>query len=182
MTTPSISDVYETLAELAGLEYHPEAVEVRALLDQAFIDAQRLGGKALKEFGRLRDTRMPALTPEQEQLVEGLFDCKANGWVSNAGPFMRHGVWDHFKGGLYMSTGGGQDAESGFWQVRYISLYHGTEHHRRAVSWNEVVKWPDGRYRSRFIYRGLAVCEAPSFRVAAPEKLRAHLVKAQFGV
>jgi hypothetical protein len=180
-TTPGFEDVHATLAEWAGLEIS-EAVRQR--IDKAVLDGQRIGGSYRKEFWRLAiDPESVPLTNEQEQLVEGLFDCLAHGWVSKAGPGMQHGVWDHFKGGLYLSLGIATDAERDCWQVEYLSLYHATRHHRRVGSWNEVVKWPDGRYRSRFIYRGPTLeADPPSFRVPPSEKLRAHLVKARFGL
>ena len=179
--TPAFEDVYATLAQLAGLEI---SEAVRSRIDKAAFDGLRIGGSFHKEFWRLViDPDSVALTYEQELLVEGLFDCLAHDWVSAAGPNMQHGIWDHFKGGLYMSVGTAIDAERDCCQVEYISLYHATRHHRRAASWNEVVKWPDGRYRSRFVYRGSTLeADPPSFRVPPSEKLLAHLTRARLGL
>lgn len=82
----------------------------------------------------------------------------------------RVGIYDHFKGGIYLATGtslfvsGEKEVEV----VEYISLKSGKKCTRYLWQWNEVVRWPDGKFRSRFVYRGsdLSVPE-PSFKVHA---------------
>ncbi len=116
-----------------------------------------------------------ALSSDEVREIEELIACwigesKGACMVSRAGPDMRHGIYDHFKGGLYRSegiwrwaSGDGEDV------VSYWSVYHQTPHARFAWQWNEIVRWPDGRWRSRFVYRGpdLSTPE-PSFKVPKP--------------
>jgi hypothetical protein len=66
-------------------------------------------------------------------------------------PEMTHGLWKHFKGGLYESKRVERDADTGGFRVSYKSLTNGTYHSRRIEQWNEVVPWPDGVERPRFI-------------------------------
>lgn len=82
------------------------------------------------------------------------------------------GVYDHFKGGVYLLRGlshwasGEQDERV----VEYTSLLHGTHHARKLEEWCSVVEWPDGKYRSRFVFRGVDLCiPPPSFKVPSPE-------------
>lgn len=50
--------------------------------------------------------------------------------------------------------------------VVYLSLIHGTWHVRRIEQWFEIVTWPDGMARGRFVYRGpTAETPEPSFKV-----------------
>jgi hypothetical protein len=97
-----------------------------------------------------------------------LVSAHLKGWVSAASPSMTHGVWDHFKGGVYLSDRVERCADSGEPRVSYLSLLHGTWHSRRVSQWNSVVAWPDGLLRSRFVYRGANLSvPAPSFKVIA---------------
>jgi hypothetical protein len=180
MATKGYPDVYATLAELALL---PSAEgPIRRAIDEAVREGARLGNY-FKEF-RLAFSDRPPLTTDDERLVVGLMVCLAQNSVSSAGSDMKHGVWDHFKGGVYMSTGLGRNAETDALEVEYISLLHGTKHHRRCTMWNEVVEWPDGKYRSRFMYRGvdLAHSDPPSFKVPTPEKTRQLVARTLMGV
>lgn len=84
-----------------------------------------------------------------------------------AGPGMTHGVYDHFKGGVYLSTDVWEWA-SGKCEpvVSYISLVYGRKFTRLAHEWQSIVRWPDGQYRSRFVYRGPDLnTPEPSFKV-----------------
>lgn len=87
--------------------------------------------------------------------------------VSCAGPTMPHGIWDHFKGGIYLTQGFGAWASgNGEGVVAYISMSNGKAFYRLATQWNEIVRWPDGQLRSRFIYRGPDLSTpAPTFKV-----------------
>lgn len=96
-------------------------------------------------------------------LVQNLCSAYLSGWVSMAGFGMTHGIWDHFKGGVYLSQSVVRFAATGEPLVVYVSLGNGTMHGRLARDWNEVVKWPDGKYRSRFIHRG------PDLSISAPD-------------
>ncbi len=87
--------------------------------------------------------------------------------ISSAGPKMQHGIYDHFKGGVYktQSVIPWAGAEGGH-ILEYVSLNYGTDHSRLCQEWNEIVAWPDGRYRSRFVYRGPDLnTPPPTFKV-----------------
>jgi len=53
--------------------------------------------------------------------------------------------------------------------MEYTSMTYGTPHSRLISQWCEVVKWPDGKYRSRFVYRGPDLhTPEPSYKVPTP--------------
>ncbi len=109
------------------------------------------------------------LTGEDSALVQGFLMAIHRGWVSKAGWVMKHGIWDHFKGGIYRSERVERCADTGEPRVSYLSMLFGTPHSRRASQWNEVVMWPDGQYRSRFVYRGSDLTvHSPPFKVPSP--------------
>jgi hypothetical protein len=138
MATPGIADPFAKLSEITGHE-------ITEAMIYEHIDHPEFVSIFLRQY-HVKDG--------DEDLVTGLLNAldKA-GWISEAGPDMKHGVWDHFKGGVYLSDGLGLNADSDELEVEYISLLHGTRHHRRCSSWNEIVQWPDGEYRSRFVLR-----------------------------
>lgn len=116
------------------------------------------------------------LPAEDSGLVEGLLQCltayqkgspytRTQGWA-----WETEGIWDHFKGGVYLKTGhGGWASGDGELVVEYRSMLFGTKHYRFATQWCEVVQWPDGKYRSRFVYRGPDLkTPEPDFKVPSP--------------
>jgi hypothetical protein len=112
----------------------------------------------------------------EAELAEGLLEC-LNPYQSYS-PFtapesvtlQSRGVYDHFKGGVYMirdfstwASGNGEKV------VEYLSMLFGTKASRLMSQWCEVVRWPDGKYRSRFVYRGPDLrTPEPSFKVPSP--------------
>lgn len=108
------------------------------------------------------------LSHEEAVLMEGLLECWSQGFVSIAGWDMPHGIWDHFKGGVYESDRVEMDADTGNPRVSYRSLIYGGAHSRRAEQWNEVVQWPDGKWRSRFVLRGPPGSLEPLYKVPSP--------------
>lgn len=127
-------------------------------------------------------TANPILTSAEVEEVQGLMETlrvgveRSPGWISEIGDHMPLGIYDHFKGGVYLSDRVVRWAETGEPAVVYVSMvFFGTWHARRCCEWAEVVKWPDGKYRSRFVYRGpdLKVPE-PSFKVATPSNPNVH--------
>lgn len=163
MTTPFIADVYEKLAEIfyestavTKLERDCAKALVKGLLRSE--DPERYGDTLTREY-RVKDPSFAV------QLVKSI----ANGWISEAGWSMDHGVWDHFKGGTYLSDRVERCADTGEPRVSYLSLIYATRHSRRASQWNEVVQWSDGVWRSRFVYRGASLeTPAPTFKVVGP--------------
>lgn len=90
--------------------------------------------------------------------------------LSHTGLTMSHGIWDHFKGGVYLSQRVGVFASGNDEpMIEYLSMVFGTTHFRLCWEWNEVVMWPDGKYRSRFVYRGKDLREPPPpFKAPTP--------------
>jgi len=122
-------------------------------------------GFTIKQMRELN--RKPKPTAEEARLILMLAQAREQGWVSTAGPEMRHGAWDHFKGGVYISTQVVMNVDSQEAQepmVIYCSATYGTWFARRCEEWNELVEWPDGKYRSRFVLRKDASL-APEFKV-----------------
>lgn len=178
MATEGIPNVYAKLQEILGVP-----VNLATVLEFTYVSPE--GRRSLAE-GFLRRLSPEGLTAtvDQADLIHGLLEAVICGWVSEAGPGMRHGVWDHFKGGLYCSLGVGRHAETDAMEVEYLSLFHATKHHRRCEQWNEVVQWPDGKYRSRFVYRGadLESCDPPAFKTTLSDKLRSHVARTMIQV
>lgn len=105
-------------------------------------------------FEQMRElNRKSNPTPEEAILIKKLACAREHGWVSVAGPEMRHGVWDHFKHGIYVSTQVVTNVDTQEPMVVYCSMLHGMWFARRCTEWNELVEWPDGSYRSRFVLR-----------------------------
>jgi hypothetical protein len=79
------------------------------------------------------------------------------------------GVYDHFKGGVYLAERLERDADTGRTRVSYRSLLFGSFHSRRLEEWNEEVLWPDGCMRPRFAYRGPGLAgKEPTYKVPSP--------------
>lgn len=155
MATDGIPDVYAKLREFGEV--------ANETIDRLARTPPEVPESLVGRFLRLTGFRA---SDDQADLIQGLLEALCFHWVSSAGPEMKHGVWDHFKGGIYLSDGLGISADTGELEVEYISLLHGTRHHRRCSQWNEVVQWPDYKYRSRFVYRGPTLeTLAPIFKV-----------------
>lgn len=142
MVTPSIANVYDALSDIADKPVD-EAV-VSKLLDDP---------DCFEKFVVQAVRKYKPLSAEEVYLARGLLGCMRNNWISEAGPDMKHGVWDHFKGGVYLSEGLGLNTDTDELEVEYLSFIDGARYHRRCSSWNEIVQWPDGAYRSRFVRR-----------------------------
>ena len=77
-------------------------------------------------------------------------------------------IFDHYKGGVYETRGLARCTDTGNVLVIYCAkLPRGDGwgrdlFARRLVDWNEVVTWPDGVERPRFVSRGIEV-NPPSF-------------------
>lgn len=127
----------------------------------------------LKERGKA----LLIFSSHEADLVQGLLDCLDLYHPYSAYTDPRSiqgsqtgGIYDHFKGGVYLIRGHSLWASgNGEPVVEYLSMLFGTKHTRLVSQWCEVVKWPDGKYRSRFVYRGadLTVPE-PKFKVSSP--------------
>ena len=114
------------------------------------------------------------LKKSESFLVQGLIECLNDyqGYDAWTNPDnIRLGVYDHFKGGVYKIRGFSSWASGeGEKVVEYDSLIYGTPHTRLASQWCEVTLWPDGKYRSRFVYRGPDLhTPKPSFKVPSPK-------------
>lgn len=172
MATEGIGNIFDALSDMLNASVYPD--DVLELIANKPEPPRSFVGAFLKLFSPPGF----AATFDQADLIQGLLECLHRHWVSEAGPRMKHGIWDHFKGGVYLSEDLGMNA-AGELEVRYLSLLYGTKHQRRCSQWNEVVQWPDGQYRSRFIYRGvnLESSEPPSFKVIT-DAIRTHVEEA----
>lgn len=127
-------------------------------------------------FMKLMDEKTgKKLDVEQADLVQGLLEClnpyQAYEPYSNPETMCGFGIYDHFKGGVY-KVKGFSSWESGNREkvVEYDSMIYGTPHTRLATQWCEVTRWPDGKYRSRFVYRGPDLhTPEPSYKVPSPK-------------
>jgi hypothetical protein len=113
------------------------------------------------------------LGKKESELVQGLLEClnpyQPHSPYTDPGARLNPGLWDHFKGGVYLleslaSWTSGDDEQV----VIYTSLLTGSKYVRLVSQWCEVVQWPDGKYRSRFVYRGPPGTVEPSYKVPSP--------------
>jgi hypothetical protein len=98
------------------------------------------------------------LVTHEFELVQGLLECLSPYQAYD--PYTTadnapNGIYDHFKGGCYLKMAeGGWASGSNERTFEYLSMTNGKKFYRLATQWCEVVKWRDGKYRSRFVYRG----------------------------
>ncbi len=163
-----------------GLSGVGEAADARILIHSICHDPSLLNDK--RSLGDVFEERMPGRrnAPAQlpqvvKALVQGLLECVDPNNQYDFPPYTDPeadlvGIYDHFKGGVYLVTGFGSWASgNGERVVEYISMIFGTKHYRLATQWGEVVQWPDGKYRSRFVYRGPSMrSHEPPFKVPSP--------------
>jgi len=97
--------------------------------------------------------------------VYGLLLCLHLGWWTK--DVQIGGYYDHYKGGYYfvekliLDTATKQD------KFVYQSVYTKKWFGRAPHEWREIVEWPDGVLRSRFIQRGFFEADLePPFKVA----------------
>lgn len=117
------------------------------------------------------------LDPMNEEIAQGILECLnpcqaySPFTTTNSVTFKMGGIYDHFKGGIYLVTGSGSWASGeGELVIEYLSMIFGTKHYRLGTQWCEVVQWPDGKYRSRFVYRGpTLLTPEPPFKVPSPK-------------
>ncbi len=124
-------------------------------------------------------TEMPGrtkLTIEQADIAQGLLECLnpyqaySPHTMAASVDFKMGGLWDHFKGGIYLITGFSSWASGNNEPVvEYLSMLFGTKHTRLVSQWCEVVQWPDKKYRSRFVKRGPDLrTPEPPYKVPSP--------------
>jgi hypothetical protein len=167
MSTPYITNAFDELTKIVFGLRGPTATELedwKQFVPQAFEIPIKAQVGFLLSFSERLNTR--ELSPTESKMVTNLLDCMNNDWDENPHR-LRLGLYDHFKGGVYLVEGFSSWASGeGEQLVEYISLSNGKRFARFATQWCEIVKWPDGRYRSRFVYRGIPLeCQEPSFKV-----------------
>jgi hypothetical protein len=180
MTTPGIRDVYRHIAGLILPKFaphagavHPTSVSdfegeaVKSLVHRVIAECSKAVPMTgdVKVFLRLASDKFGAdYSPPNgydADIIQGLMDAVAYGRITPSDGSIYLGVYDHFKGGVYKANKTSFFANDELY-VDYTSLTYGTDHGRFLWEWSEVVKWPDGKYRSRFVFRG------PDLRTPAP--------------
>ena len=74
------------------------------------------------------------------------------------------GVYRHYKGGTYTAVTIAKYHDSEEWFVVYVSHANGATAIRELASpgrdsWTDVLDWPDGEKRPRFVYVGNALSD-----------------------
>lgn len=180
MATPGIRDPHRRLA--ARFFYIPEDEvtieqrrEVKAIVFDVLTKAEEKTPPFFVDAFMRRMEDHTRFTVGEINEMAGLLEMlhygidKNHGWLSEMGPHMPLGIYDHYKGGVYMADRVLQWEEDGAPIVSYLSMTIGRWFGRRCAEWAEVVQWPDGKYRSRYVYRGPDLrTPEPSFKVATP--------------
>ena len=122
---------------------------------------------------KMLETNGKTLDPGNESIAQGILECLDDYQAYSPYTNPTHipfGIYDHFKGGVYMIRDFSRWASGdGELVVEYLSMLFGTKNTRLASEWCQVVEWPDGKYRSRFVYRGPDLkTPEPSFKVPSP--------------
>ena len=156
---PQREKIARVIADVVEARLHPDGT---SLLGR-FMKAMDADGKRLNiEKADLASGLLECLNPYQSDVPYTSPDSLRSNKIGN--------IYDHFKGGVYMirdfslwASGNGELV------VEYLSMIHGTKHARLGSEWCEVVQWPDGKYRSRFVHRGAnLVTPEPPFKVPSP--------------
>lgn len=166
--TPGFRDVYREIAALLFPKYtHPTSIgdfeveAVKSLVHRVIAESviKGMGVPHVSVFLRLASDRFGGdYSPpngNQADTIQAFIEAVAtHGSITPTDKLsFTHGVYDHFKGGVYKTNKVSLFANDELY-VDYTSLTYGTDHARFLWEWAEVVKWPDGKYRSRFVYRG----------------------------
>ena len=83
--------------------------------------------------------------------IQDLFYCILRKDITEVGPRFKHGTYKHFKGGRYVTLLRAQETETSAWSLVYMSLFDGITWVRPETDFSALVRWPDGKYRSRFM-------------------------------
>jgi len=174
MATPGISDVYYWIAVVSMPDKAPSDFDleaVKSIIHRVLAVEPDHHGLHLPRFMELAQAELgpsyQAPDVAESNAIEGLFlALRTADAITTTDPLaFKHGVYDHFKGGVYKSNKLGLFANDAQY-VDYTSLTYGTDHARFLKEWSEVVQWPDGKYRSRFVYRGPDLrTPEPSYKV-----------------
>lgn len=172
MATPFIADVHLRLAVLIFNQNESElrlgARQVMRDLEQDLVkDLDTYSVEPIKEYLQVWYPQL-ATAPAALEEAAKLLRCLVCNYVTPSPPWLM-GIYDHFKGGVYKMGLMANDASNGGDVMNYTSLTFGTDHTRKVHEFGEVVMWPDGEFRSRFVYRGPSLrTPAPSYKVPDP--------------
>jgi hypothetical protein len=186
MTTPGIRDVYRHIAGLILPKFapfagspHPTSVDdfevgaVKSIVHRVIAECSKAVPMTgdVKVFLRLASDKFGAdYSPpngNDADTIQGLMDAVATTFAISPSDSQTIylGIYDHFKGGVYKANKVSRFANDEMY-VDYTSLTYGTDHGRFLWEWAEVVKWKDGKYRSRFVFRGPDLrTPEPAFKV-----------------
>ena len=148
MTTECVRDVYQRIAGLAlgkpdeevtETEYNKARTAVGQTIYAEDPDIEHL----LRYFH--------GVPKESIEDMRSLLYCVLRKDLTIVGEKFVHGTYQHFKGGRYVTLVRAKDAISGIWTILYMSLLDGTIWVRDEIDFSAVVKWPDGKHRSRFV-------------------------------
>ncbi len=163
----------------------PEKKEIKGIVSTVVEEheyQQDSTATLLSRFAKLVQKEGRRLDPYHAELTQGLLQClnpyqEGTPYTSldpDCYSTRTGGIFDHFKGGVYLVTGYSTWASgNGERIVEYLSMTNAQKFTRLGSQWCEVVEWPDKRYRSRFVYRGPdLIAPEPTFKVPSPELLR----------
>lgn len=83
--------------------------------------------------------------------IRDLLYCILRKDLTLVGPQFQHGTYQHFKGGRHVTLVRAKAAGTGTWSIVHMSLLDGVVYVRDEADFSAVIRWADGKYRSRFI-------------------------------
>jgi hypothetical protein len=165
MATSYIKDPYVYLAaQLFGVKDEEVTFDMREAMRRAVSYAAESGAPAKVRFSLLRQhlnglgnhldgIKLPFTLTCDQGNIEALLDYFA---TPKTGPSeVSPGLYEHFKGTRYRVLLVSRDSESREKRAIYTPLtpeegWDGVPWDRPVGMWGDLVRWPDGKYRTRF--------------------------------
>ena len=154
MTTPCVPNPYDVVAAYAIGKPSPWVSREEAEAADAAIRKSCVGDPPFLDRFLAQYPAQEHRNPQQAIEVEELLQCIWRGEFKEAFN-VKSGPYIHFKGTTYLCFGIGTLIQGPKEEVAVVySNKEGEVWIRPLDEWVEVVKWPDGKYRPRFMKEG----------------------------
>jgi hypothetical protein len=166
MATPSIPDIVPKIASLLWYRYKKDQLpEIRSAVIQTAVQlrqdpaASRCVKHTIQNLAfNLKLEIDPkeakkALTKARFQEIHDLIDALVRDHITAPNGNFPMGVYKHFKGPTYTFLMEAMHTETEERMLVYVSHETGKTCVRPIRMFSEVVRWPDGKYRSRWVLK-----------------------------
>lgn len=153
MPTPCISNPYTVLAgyALGGPAIGVSQEEAKEA-EKFALSLRNEDPPLLEKFLALYPPRDPRTIVERAEEAEGLLQCIWRGDYEGVFHPQKRGLYTHFKGGTYLCHGEAKLLQGPKEEIAVVYSSSGEDLYVRPLrEWVAIVKWPDGKYRPRFV-------------------------------